>query len=100
MPERAWLQYVRCVFTQPGPQADITRRAMSKIKASLSFTQARRIGLISKMNRCGVVTAGRTDACAQVTHFDSSAVRSDHVWLRGVNSNLPRTRGGTVSGGR
>lgn len=40
-----------------------------------------------------VVTAGRTDAgvhaCAQVIHFDSSAVRSEHAWLRGANSNLP-----------
>lgn len=40
-----------------------------------------------------VVTAGRTDAgvhaCAQVIHFDSSAVRSDYAWLRGANSNLP-----------
>lgn len=40
-----------------------------------------------------VITAGRTDAgvhaCAQVIHFDSSAVRSDHAWLRGANSNLP-----------
>lgn len=40
-----------------------------------------------------VITAGRTDAgvhaCAQVIHFDSSAVRSEHAWLRGANSNLP-----------
>jgi len=40
-----------------------------------------------------VVTAGRTDAgvhaCAQVIHFDTNAVRSDHAWLRGTNSNLP-----------
>lgn len=40
-----------------------------------------------------VITAGRTDAgvhaCAQVIHFDSSAMRSDHAWLRGANSNLP-----------
>ena len=40
-----------------------------------------------------VITAGRTDAgvhaCAQVIHFDSTAVRSDHAWLRGANSNLP-----------
>lgn len=40
-----------------------------------------------------VTVAGRTDAgvhaLAQVIHFDSDAVRSDHAWLRGVNSNLP-----------
>jgi len=40
-----------------------------------------------------VVTAGRTDtavhASAQVVHFETPAVRSDHSWLRGVNSNLP-----------
>ena len=37
--------------------------------------------------------AGRTDtgvhACGQVVHFDSVAPRSDHAWLRGINSNLP-----------
>ncbi len=40
-----------------------------------------------------VITAGRTDAgvhaCAQVIHFDTTAVRSDYAWLRGTNSNLP-----------
>ncbi len=37
--------------------------------------------------------AGRTDAgvhaCAQVVHFDSDAVRSEHSWMFGANSNLP-----------
>lgn len=41
-----------------------------------------------------VVTAGRTDAgvhaSAQVIHFDTTARRSNHAWLRGANSNLPR----------
>jgi tRNA pseudouridine38-40 synthase len=40
-----------------------------------------------------VTVAGRTDAgvhaLAQVIHFDTSAVRSGHAWLRGTNSNLP-----------
>lgn len=40
-----------------------------------------------------VTTAGRTDAgvhaSAQVIHFDTHAIRSDHAWLRGANSNLP-----------
>jgi tRNA pseudouridine38-40 synthase len=40
-----------------------------------------------------VTVAGRTDAgvhaTAQVIHFDTAAVRSDHAWLRGANSNLP-----------
>ncbi|MHB8454141.1 MAG: tRNA pseudouridine(38-40) synthase TruA [Acidiferrobacterales bacterium] len=44
-----------------------------------------------------VITAGRTDAgvhaCAQVIHFDTTAVRSDYAWLRGTNSNLPREVG-------
>lgn len=38
--------------------------------------------------------AGRTDAkvhaCGQVVHFDTTAVRSDHAWLRGINTYLPR----------
>jgi len=40
-----------------------------------------------------VVTAGRTDtavnASAQIVHFETTAMRSDYSWLRGVNSNLP-----------
>lgn len=40
-----------------------------------------------------VVCAGRTDAgvhgCAQVIHFDSSAVRDNRSWKMGVNTNLP-----------
>ncbi len=40
-----------------------------------------------------VTVAGRTDAgvhaSAQVVHFDSTAKRSPHEWLRGTNSNLP-----------
>ena len=40
-----------------------------------------------------VVGAGRTDtgvhATAQVAHFDTSAIRSEHSWLLGINSNLP-----------
>ena len=40
-----------------------------------------------------VTVAGRTDAgvhaAGQVIHFDTSAVRSDYSWVRGVNSNLP-----------
>jgi tRNA pseudouridine38-40 synthase len=40
-----------------------------------------------------VTTAGRTDtgvhATAQVIHFDTSAERSNHSWLNGVNANLP-----------
>ncbi len=39
------------------------------------------------------VCAGRTDAgvhaMGQVVHFDTNAVRDDHAWLLGVNSNLP-----------
>jgi tRNA pseudouridine38-40 synthase len=41
-----------------------------------------------------VTVAGRTDAgvhaTAQVIHFDTTAARSPHGWLRGANSNLPR----------
>jgi tRNA pseudouridine38-40 synthase len=37
--------------------------------------------------------AGRTDsgvhATGQVAHFDTSAVRPEHSWLQGLNSNLP-----------
>jgi tRNA pseudouridine38-40 synthase len=40
-----------------------------------------------------VTVAGRTDAgvhaLAQVIHFDTTASRSDHAWVRGTNSNLP-----------
>ena len=39
-----------------------------------------------------VVCAGRTDAgvhaSAQVVHFDTSAVRSNHAWVRGTNTYL------------
>ena len=38
--------------------------------------------------------AGRTDtgvhALAQVAHFDTSAQRPDHAWVKGVNTHLPR----------
>ncbi|MHB8564074.1 MAG: tRNA pseudouridine(38-40) synthase TruA [Acidiferrobacteraceae bacterium] len=41
-----------------------------------------------------VIVAGRTDsgvhALRQVIHFDSEAVRSNHSWLRGANTHLPR----------
>ncbi len=44
-----------------------------------------------------VVCAGRTDtgvhATGQVIHFDTEAERSDWSWLRGTNSNLPRSVG-------
>ncbi|MBI1425334.1 MAG: tRNA pseudouridine(38-40) synthase TruA [Gammaproteobacteria bacterium] len=40
-----------------------------------------------------VSCAGRTDtgvhALAQVVHFDTDAVRSDHAWVLGGNANLP-----------
>jgi len=40
-----------------------------------------------------VTVAGRTDAgvhaLAQVIHFDTGVLRSDHSWVRGTNSNLP-----------
>jgi tRNA pseudouridine38-40 synthase len=39
--------------------------------------------------------AGRTDAgvhaLSQVVHFDTSAKRNESAWVRGVNSELPRT---------
>jgi tRNA pseudouridine38-40 synthase len=38
--------------------------------------------------------AGRTDAgvhaCGQVVHFDTTALRPEFAWLRGVNTYLPR----------
>ena len=44
-----------------------------------------------------VVCAGRTDtgvhATGQVIHFDTEAMRSDWSWLRGTNTNLPRSIG-------
>lgn len=40
-----------------------------------------------------VICAGRTDkgvhAFEQVVHFETDAVREDHSWLLGINSNLP-----------
>lgn len=40
------------------------------------------------------VCAGRTDAKVhaflQVVHFDTAAIRSEHAWLRGINTYLPR----------
>jgi len=43
--------------------------------------------------RIDVTVAGRTDtgvhASAQVVHFDTTAERSSHSWVRGVVSNLP-----------
>lgn len=40
-----------------------------------------------------VVCAGRTDAgvhaTAQVVHFDTEALRTEHAWVFGANSNLP-----------
>lgn len=42
-----------------------------------------------------VTVAGRTDtgvhALRQVIHFDPQATRPDHSWLRGANSQLPRS---------
>ncbi len=41
-----------------------------------------------------VICAGRTDtgvhALEQVIHFETSAVRPDDAWIRGVNSHLPK----------
>jgi tRNA pseudouridine38-40 synthase len=41
-----------------------------------------------------IICAGRTDkgvhASGQVIHFDTQAVRSEHAWLAGTNSYLPR----------
>lgn len=39
------------------------------------------------------IAAGRTDtgvhATAQVVHFDTSAIRGEQAWIRGVNAHLP-----------
>lgn len=44
-----------------------------------------------------VITAGRTDtgvhALQQVVHFETSAVRPDTAWVRGVNALLPESVG-------
>lgn len=41
------------------------------------------------------ICAGRTDkgvhALQQIIHFDSTAIRSDYAWLRGINRYLPPT---------
>ena len=41
-----------------------------------------------------IIPAGRTDAGVhatnQVIHFDTDAIREDHAWLMGVNTNLPK----------
>jgi len=52
--------------------------------------------LSSVANHPVVVTcAGRTDAgvhaCEQIVHFNTEAWRSEHAWVFGVNSNLPRS---------
>jgi tRNA pseudouridine38-40 synthase len=42
-----------------------------------------------------VIAAGRTDAgvhaVSQIVHFDTTVVRPESAWVRGVNSHLPRT---------
>jgi len=42
-----------------------------------------------------LICAGRTDtgvhASGQVVHFDTRAIRSEHNWLMGVNSNIDRS---------
>jgi len=45
-------------------------------------------------SKVSVVCAGRTDtgvhALGQVVHFDTSAIRKNHSWVQGGNSNLPK----------
>lgn len=65
--------------TQPGGRAaqDVLERALGVVAGHPVAT----------------VCAGRTDtgvhALAQVVHFDTTAVRPDTAWVRGVNANLP-----------
>jgi tRNA pseudouridine38-40 synthase len=57
-----------------------------KLESAISNIAAEKISLIC---------AGRTDtgvhALAQVAHFDTSVVRPDTAWVRGVNALLPST---------
>lgn len=84
-----------------------------RIVLGIEYDGASYCGWQSQPNRCGVQdvletaicaiaqhpirlhAAGRTDAgvhaLMQVVHFDTTANRPEHAWLRGVNALLPRT---------
>ncbi|MDX2164586.1 MAG: tRNA pseudouridine(38-40) synthase TruA [Gammaproteobacteria bacterium] len=68
--------------SQDNPQLETIQQ---KLEQAISSVADHKISLIP---------AGRTDAGVhatnQVIHFDTEAVREDHAWLMGVNTNLPK----------
>ncbi|MCL4133712.1 UNVERIFIED_CONTAM: hypothetical protein GTU68_026830 [Idotea baltica] len=65
---------------------------VQKQQRTVQASLAKAISLVANQ-AVKTVAAGRTDsgvhALQQVVHFDSEAVRDEHNWVLGLNSNLP-----------